>query len=299
MSRRDQRARRSLGRLSAVVAILVLSACASPTPGPTATPSARAPSSTSAQAIRVTVNGLTLTGHCRGVRVGRRPVVVMSLGNGQGENGMEPTQTSLARRTRVCAYNRAGVGDSSAPRTRTRPVSAVVEEMSQFLKAAKIAPPYLLIGGSAGGVVAFMFAQAHPADVAGMVLSNPMPPPYSRDVEGARRVMTATELHDIETPDYRGENPESIVFTGNDSMLTTPLPTALPYSILFDENCDGDKRFCAKVLTYLPQLEASLARVGAGGRFEWLKGAGHGIPESRPEAFAAAVDDVWSRAVRR
>jgi hypothetical protein len=135
--------------------------------------------------------------------------------------------------------------------------------------------------------------------MAGMVLSNPMPPPYSRDVAAARRVMTATELHDMETPDYRGENPESIVFTGNDSMLTSPLPASMPYEIVFDENCDGDTRFCATVLTDLPQLEASLARVDAGGRFQWLKGAGHGIPESRPQAFAVAVDEVWDRAVPR
>ena len=56
---------------------------------------------------------------------------------------------------------------------------------------------------------------------------------------GAREFISKQEVEGQELPDWRGENPEQIVFPENDSELTDPLPAKMPYHILFDENCGG------------------------------------------------------------
>ncbi len=43
-------------------------------------------------------------------------------------------------------------------------------ELRQLLTALAVGPPYVLVGHSWGGVIARVFAHAHPADVAGLVL---------------------------------------------------------------------------------------------------------------------------------
>jgi pimeloyl-ACP methyl ester carboxylesterase len=51
-----------------------------------------------------------------------------------------------------------------------RTASAIVDDLRAALEAAKIAPPYLLVGHSAGGPQMRLFALRHPEEVVGMVM---------------------------------------------------------------------------------------------------------------------------------
>jgi pimeloyl-ACP methyl ester carboxylesterase len=121
----------------------------------------------------------------------------------------------------------------------------------------------------------------------------------------ARTVETEAEVREFELPFPQGDNAEGVNATTNDSMLTGPLPVDLPYAVMFDAYCEDfppplrNQRDCTQLVHLLAATDQELARVGAGGRFVWAKGAGHDIQVTQPEAVLATVDRVWKAARRR
>ena len=84
-------------------------------------------------------------------------------------------QRELAKSYRVVSYDRAGLGWSDLgpmPRTAER----VVDELHTLLQQAAIAPPYVLVGHSFGGLTMPLFAARFPEETAGMVLVDPVVP---------------------------------------------------------------------------------------------------------------------------
>jgi pimeloyl-ACP methyl ester carboxylesterase len=75
----------------------------------------------------------------------------------------------------ACTYDRAWLGwsdQASSPRT----LSAIVEELHALLTAAEIAPPFILVGHSFGGMVVHAYAAKYAGSVAGLVLVDPLSP---------------------------------------------------------------------------------------------------------------------------
>lgn len=100
------------------------------------------------------------------------PTVLLESGFGATTWAWAKVQPLIARTNRVCSYDRAGMGFSPAgpmPRDGT----AIVADLNALVKAARLAPPYVLVGHSAGGLTMRLFADAHPGDIAGMVLVDP------------------------------------------------------------------------------------------------------------------------------
>ncbi len=97
-----------------------------------------------------------------------RPVVVLDAGLGDWSPSWIPVQRSLASITTTCAYDRAGLGfseGSRAPRTSME----IAAELHALLLAAKLPPPYVLVGHSFGGLNQQAFAERYLPDVAGLV----------------------------------------------------------------------------------------------------------------------------------
>jgi pimeloyl-ACP methyl ester carboxylesterase len=78
-------------------------------------------------------------------------------------------QSAVAATTRVCAYDRAGLGWSD-PGPTPRDARQVVHELHTLLDRAAIAPPYVLVGHSIGGMYVRVYAAQYPNEVAGLVL---------------------------------------------------------------------------------------------------------------------------------
>jgi pimeloyl-ACP methyl ester carboxylesterase len=101
-----------------------------------------------------------------------RPAVVFDAALGGSSLSWTLVQPDVARVTTTCSYDRAGFGWSDAgppPRTAGR----IADELHAALRRAGIAPPYLLVGHSFGGLVARLFAARHRDEVAGLVLIEP------------------------------------------------------------------------------------------------------------------------------
>ena len=117
----------------------------------------------------VDVGGYRLHINCLGEG---SPVVVMDSGLGDSMLAWSLVQPEIAQTTRVCAYDRAGLGWSDpgpTPRTSQRMVS----ELHRLLEKAGIEGPYVLVGHSFGGYNVRLYANRYPEEVVGMVLVDP------------------------------------------------------------------------------------------------------------------------------
>ena len=67
----------------------------------------------------------------------------------------------LVSRTRVCLYDRAGVGLSDPAPNHKRLLDDVVRDVHELLAAARISPPCPMVGQSGGGFDAYHYAGRH------------------------------------------------------------------------------------------------------------------------------------------
>ena len=86
---------------------------------------------------------------------------------------------ALAGSARVLTYDRSGYG-WSAPGGGPRSAERIDRELSQLLRALRLAPPYILVGESIGALFVQHFARAHPADVGGVILVDPITLEHAR-----------------------------------------------------------------------------------------------------------------------
>jgi alpha/beta hydrolase fold len=287
---RHPRAERAL----LVAVLLITAACSSPSASSPSEPTAVPSTGPQAVPFQVTVNDLPVSGHCIGARDPGQPVVVLQSGNGGGAGHLSGIEQHMVSKAMVCAFGRPGTEANPAPPDLPRTINAVVAEVHDILAAAGVAPPYFLVGQSAGAVVVFMFAQAYADEVAGFVAMNGNPP-YKTWVAEAKRIPIPQAPFDEAVADFSGQNPEKIDFRSNESMLTNPLPATMPYAVMYDEDCGGDPD-C--VVEWEAAIFQRLASVGKGGRFIRAKGAGHEIHQTRPQLVYDTIDKVWATATR-
>ena len=116
--------------------------------------------------VLVSVDGLQMHVDCRG---SGSPVVILEAGLTTGSWSWGIVHDAVSRHTRVCAYDRPGMGWSE-PINRIADAGEVADRLHGLLEAAGIGGPYVLLGMSAGGVYVREYYHRHPGDVIGMVL---------------------------------------------------------------------------------------------------------------------------------
>lgn len=114
----------------------------------------------------VDVGGYTMHIHCLG---SGSPTVVMEAGNNDFSVQWYLLEPQIAEFTRVCVYDRAGLGWSD-PSPRPRTIQVMIDELHTLLKNANVPGPYVLVGHSFGGIILRAFARAYPAQAIGIVL---------------------------------------------------------------------------------------------------------------------------------
>jgi pimeloyl-ACP methyl ester carboxylesterase len=123
------------------------------------------------------------------------PTVVFDAGAGGTVDDWRKVHAEIAKTTRACAYDRAGMGlsdEGPAPRD----AAAVSRDMGAMLKAAGIKAPYVLVGHSLGSYHVRQFANTHARDVVGMVLVDP-----SGDFQVDRFASASPHLAQITNPE--------------------------------------------------------------------------------------------------
>ena len=114
----------------------------------------------------VDVGGYRLHINCTGEG---SPTVVIESGWGDSSASWGWVQPELAKTTRICTYDRAGMGWSEAsPQPRT--AREYAKELHTLLAKANEPGPYVLVGHSMGGFTVIVYAHDYPAEVSGLVL---------------------------------------------------------------------------------------------------------------------------------
>lgn len=120
-----------------------------------------------ANAAEYAVHGHRLWLDCQGQQ--SAPTVILIAGGGGTTATWDKVQPEVARFARVCSYDRAGLGKSSADRE-SQSANGIADDLEALLKKARVHPPYVVVGHSIGGLYARRFDERHDREVAGMVL---------------------------------------------------------------------------------------------------------------------------------
>ena len=260
---------------------------------------------------RYDIGGRSLFMTCVGPAESTLPTVIAEAGLGESSDAFRDLFPLLvAQPFRSCAYDRAGMGDSSLPADGPTgghgPVTLAngVDDLHALLDVAGIAPPYVLVAHSLGGWYAREFASMHPAEVAGVVFVDSSHPDQ------------VARLAAVLPPAHKGEDFHIVI--ARDSLATgwSDAPTSdngwldLPTSVAQVAATGDLGDLPVVVLTHgepiwdLPEpyssreevawlgLQNELASLSTRGVQRTVPGAGHFIQQDAPEAVARAILDT-------
>ena len=235
----------------------------------------------------------------------------------------EKVQPDVAGVTRACAYDRAGMGYSD-PGPMPRTLERLSADLEAVLRAAKLPPPYLLVGASAGGIVVRHFAARHAGEVCGLVLLDSPHEDFARALPrsqanasrqahiaawlarfGLMRLFDPFHLASSRRARaivYRPQAFEAAsLVDGLESSLEQlrdlpPLPPDLPLIVLTHTRpgellgVDADEERAAE--PDWQELQRALAASSSRGRLVVAEASGHLIAHDRPDLVTRAVLDV-------
>jgi pimeloyl-ACP methyl ester carboxylesterase len=225
------------------------------------------------------------------------PTVILEAGLGDPLTTWKAVQPAVAETTRVCSYDRAGLGTSDRdPRTAFRTSRAVVDDLSKLLRAAGVSGPYVLVGHSLGGAHIRLYATRFPRDVVGMVLvdashedqyarveATGFSPPTPAPSDNSERMDMVASLDEVGQEKWRGDIPLVVLSHGR------PIAEGLP-------NITAEQ--IARVEVVWADLQRDLASRSSLGRLLVAERSGHYVHVEEPSLVIGAIREVVA-AVRR
>jgi pimeloyl-ACP methyl ester carboxylesterase len=215
------------------------------------------------------------------------PTVVMdhSLGEGGDSTTWSAVEPSIARHTRVCVYDRAGVGLSD-PGPVPRTSQLMIDDLTTLLRVADIPGPYVVVAHSLAGLNAQLLARQDGGHkVVGVVLIDTLPPEL---------IAIFDELGiPIPPPEDRVENPEGIdIRVSAAQVLAAPPFPPVPLLVLRRGIPSGDP-----FLDDLWQeLQLAQSQLSPAGRLIVARRSGHFIQIDQPKLVVRAIVEVVARA---
>jgi pimeloyl-ACP methyl ester carboxylesterase len=125
------------------------------------------------------------------------PAVILDSGLGDTYVSWRKVQPQIAQFTRVCSYDRAGLGYSYYSRHPSTSKD-FAEELHILLHNAGISAPYILVGHSMGGFDVRLYATLYRSEVGGMVLVDSSHPEQQKRLPAALSDLDATSVREQE-----------------------------------------------------------------------------------------------------
>jgi pimeloyl-ACP methyl ester carboxylesterase len=235
----------------------------------------------------VDVGGRHLYLECQGTGT---PVVVFVAGLGDtGEAAWRTVWSEVARSTRACVYDRAGLGRSD-PGPNAATYQSAVDDLHALLRNAHVSGPYVLVGHSLGGLLARLYAHDHPEAVAGLVLLDGTPvgwfPTVQRllpaavigllahNPEGFDLSHGLASLTPLDTPGAVGHRPLANMWAPSQPPPGLPVSTQRELQRIWETE------------------QARLGRLSSASRVQRVAGSGHYLQRDQPNLVVARIDDV-------
>lgn len=229
----------------------------------------------------VDVGGYRLRVECNGTG---KPVVVMDAGLAQDRSTWGSVPAGVAKFSRACTYDRAGLGESDAgpsPRTSQK----IVDELYALLTNAKIPAPYILVGHSFGGTNVWLFSSEHPDSVAGMVFDDSSHP----DQASLFAALMSPDERATFMRQERGENYERVDLETSMAQVRAAVP--LPPIFLTVLSSDPDLSD-AQHAEILKKLQAELAALVPNSKHIVVAKTGHFIQLEQPQVVIDAISEM-------
>lgn len=215
------------------------------------------------------------------------PVVVLQSGLGDGQAPWDAVSTRVAARHPVFRYDRPGYGRNESVDTPRDPCS-VATELHTLLHAARLPPPYLLVGHSLGGLYQHAFARLYPDEVAAVLLLDPTHPDHLARLE-AEAPALALSLKALRLTVFGATaRREFDAQAGCRERLVGPPSRPLPTRLLVSTQRAPLERGEFEAL--LDRLREDWLRLSGAPQVERIAGAGHYLQTERPDAVAAAIE---------
>jgi len=245
---------------------------------------------------RFDVGGRSLYLECSGTG---SLTVVMDSGLGDTHTTWKAVAPALSG-VRTCTYDRANLGASdAAPKPRSS--ADVVADLRALLKAAAIAPPYLLVGHSFGGISVRLYAATHPADIAGIVLVDPTPTGF---VDGECAIVDSSLCAVLRQGWDPSKNPDGLDLakSGEEIAQAGPLPK-VPFVVLaatsHHQDAITDAAIEQQIESFWQEEEANLAASVPGGKVEVVSSGHSAARKSRMVLRSSAWSSDSSNFIAR
>jgi pimeloyl-ACP methyl ester carboxylesterase len=252
----------------------------------------------------VDIGGFQLSIHYAGKR---GPSVVLLSGMGDTAVVWSKVFAEVARFTRVCVYDRAGEGGSEKSPARGT-LQQTVTELHRLLLAARVPPPYVLVGASWGGPIARVYAHQHPERVAGIVMVDATHEDttlYFNNKPIRPRTAPIDEWQALAgKPSAEHGDMRADLQLVHDTRENRPHPLGdLPLIVLSREFYSSpavpDSPYTPEQLAAAAtKNQADLARLSRRGKQVVVPKSGHRIHQDAPERVIAAIRDVVEAARR-
>jgi pimeloyl-ACP methyl ester carboxylesterase len=226
----------------------------------------------------ISAGGRALSIDCDGA-LGKSPTVVLMAGGGRTAKDWAKVQPAVAGFTRVCSYDRAGLGDSDkSPKVQS--VEEIVNDLHAVLHAAHEMGPYILVAHSIAGIYARGFETRFPEETAGLVML---------DSSHEEQAMRQQELFKPSLP-----APAQLValqgfFARPDQRLDWR--TDLPLIVISHGKVAGDTQALAWERIW-KELQQDLANRSPRGQLRVAGDSGHFIQLDQPDMVIQAIRDV-------
>lgn len=221
---------------------------------------------------------------------------------GTEHQGWFSIRDSLAERARVCLYDRAGYGRSDAfPEAPT--IADYAADLHALLHTAHLPPPYVLVGGSIGGLIVLMFGHLYPDEVKGIVMvdaAHPeqwermaalLPPDHLAE-DKAVRAFYEDDIAAVVDP---SRNDEGMDLPASIPRLRTATLGDLPLVVLTAGKSEWDEGFPEAVAVDIERewlvMQKELATLSTRGVHRVVGDSGHCMHDERPDEVIAAVDE--------
>ncbi len=222
---------------------------------------------------------------------GEQPTVVFESGLEGHLEWWAKIVPEISKAHSVFAYNRPGIGNSEKT-DRTRDAAQIIEDLRATLKDFKIAPPYVLVGHSSGGLYLQLFARKYPAEVAGLVLVDSTHPLQMKGAGAPenwswwvrtymKMFLSTTGERELSAINESGE--QVLKYSGEDLKFPIRILTAT-------EPESGSNEYERDLI----EKRKNLAELYPNSKQTYIKG-GHSIPIESPHAVVSAIQEIFSQ----
>lgn len=234
----------------------------------------------------VSIGDYRLRIECQGTG---NPTVIMDSGLNMPMKTWESVPQEVAKFTRVCVYERAGIGESDSSSKDLRTSKDVVADLQKLLRNSGEKTPFVLVGHSFGGINMRLYSSLFPKEVVGLVLvDSSHPDQYQRYAD----IQTGEEREKYLRHEGGANNEKIDLLASAQEVKNSSSNLSIPLIVLSAENEKPDEEEKLFMKDH-NELQADLGKLSPKAKLVILKDSSHFIQKDRPDAVIEAIKNIF------